>query len=155
MNGRVNIQNQFDFFDKIPVQTTASAYSCATKGLQEQTDLSKKFFSAENIITIQNAIISNIKQITNYIIPPQNEDIIKNIMWHYYLEFSAHSMNNIEDQINSLNKKILEHCIPGIIESIKADMKYRYDISHMHVPLTRSIATTKKGLISNEFKRFF
>ena len=97
----------------------------------------------------------NIKTITNYIIPPQNEDLIKNIMWHYYLEYSAHSLNNIDEQINSLNKKILEHCIPGIIESIKADMKYRYDISHMHVPLTRSIATTKKGLNSNEFKRFF
>ena len=156
MNGRVNIVNQFDLFDKIPTSVAATPYTDATKGILEESNLSNVFFSAENITEIQKAIIVNVKQLTNYIIPPQNSDIIKNIMWFYYLEFSAHKNNvSIEEQVKSLNKKVLEHSIPGIIESINADVKYRHDISHMHVPMERGIATSKKGLAANEFKTFF
>lgn len=155
MNGRVNIQNQFDLFDKIPVNLNESSYTQATKGLWEETDLSKRFFSKENISLIQHSMIANVKNITKIQIPPQNIDVVKNIMWYYYLDKSANMSNNIDEQINSLNKKILAHCIPGIVESIKSELKYRYDISHMHVPIPRSISTNKKGLNNNEFKRFF
>ena len=155
MNGRVNIQNQFDLFDKIPVNLNESSYTQATKGLWEETDLSKRFFSMENISVIQHSIITNIKEITKIQIPPQNIDVVKNIMWYYYLDKSANMSNNIDEQINSLNKKILAHCIPGVVASIKSELKYRYDISHMHVPIPRSISTNKKGLINNEFKNFF
>ena len=44
MNGRVNIRNQFDLFDKVPVEIQNSPYTQATKGILEETDLSKDFF---------------------------------------------------------------------------------------------------------------
>lgn len=155
MNGRINIQNQFDLFDKIPVEVKSTAYTNATRGIYEETDLSKTFFSAKNIITLQQAIIGNIKAMTDYTIPAQNEDTLKGVMWGVYMEYAAHIPNNIEKQIFSLNKKVLDQCIPGILEAIKADIKYRYDISHMHTPIAHSISTSNKGLKSNEFKTFF
>lgn len=155
MNGRINIQNQFDLFDKIPVEVTASAYTNATRGIHEETDLSNTFFSAKNIITLQQAIIGNIKAMSDYTIPAQNEDTLKSVMWGVYMEYAAHIPNNIDKQIVSLNKKVLDQCIPGILEAIKADIKYRYDISHMHTPIAHSISTTNKGLKTNEFKTFF
>lgn len=155
MNGRINIQNQFDLFDKIPLDVTATPYTNATRGMYEETDLSNTFFSAKNIIDLQNAIISNVKQLTEYNIPPQNEDTLKSVMWSVYMDFAAHIPNNIEEQIKSLNRKVLEQCIPGIVEAIKADIKYRYDISHMHTPIAHSISTSNKGLENNEFKTFF
>lgn len=154
-NGRVNINNQFELFDKIVPNVKPTSYSNATLGVFNPTTLSNKFFSSENIMVIQRAITDNVKQMTDYTIPPQNEDIIKNMMWNVYMEFCAHMPDKIEQQIKSLNQKVLEHCIPGIIESIKADIKYRYDISHMHVPMEHSVSTTNKGLRNNEFKHFF
>ena len=87
MNGRINIKNQFDLFDRIPVEVTATPYTNATRGIYEETDLSKTFFSSDNIINLQNAIIGNIKNITEYNIPPQNEDTLKNVMWGVYMDF--------------------------------------------------------------------
>jgi hypothetical protein len=155
MNGRINLNNQFELFDKIPVDTKPTSYSNATMGLYNPTTLSTKFFSAENIMALQQAITSNIKQMTDYTVPAQNEDIIKNMMWNVYMEHCAHMPDKIEQQIKSLNQKVMEQCIPGIIESIKADIKYRYDISHMHTPIAHSVSTTNKGLQNNEFKTFF
>ena len=155
MNGRINIQNQFDLFDKIPVDVTATPYTNATRGIYEETDLSITFFSAENIINLQKAIISNIKQMTDYTIPAQNEDTLKSVMWGAYMEFAAHIPNKVDEQIKSLNRNVLEQCIPGIVEAIKADIKYRYDISHMHTPIAHSVSTSNKGLQNNEFKTFF
>ena len=155
MNGRINIQNQFDLFDKIPAEVTATPYTNATRGIYEETDLSVTFFSAANIINLQKAIISNVKQMTDYAIPAQNEDTLKSVMWGVYMELAAHIPNKVEEQIKSLNRNVLEQCIPGIVEAIKADIKYRYDISHMHTPIARSICTSNKGLQNNEFKTFF
>lgn len=155
MNGRINIQNQFELFDKIPLDIKATPYTNATRGIYEETDMSKTFFSAENIITIQKGIISNIKEMTDYTIPAQNEDTIKTIMWNIYMEFACHNPTKIDDQIKALNRKVLEDCVPGIVEAIKSDIKYRYDISHMHTPIAHGISTTNKGLYNNEFKTFF
>ena len=155
MNGRINIQNQFELFDKIPLDIKATPYTNATRGIYEETDLSKTFFSTENIITIQKGIISNIKKLTDYTIPVQNEDTVKTIMWNIYMEFACHNPNKIEQQIKALNRKVLEECVPGIVEAVISDIKYRYDISHMHTPIARGISTTNKGLYNNEFKTFF
>ena len=155
MNGRINIQNQFDLFDKIPLEVTATPYSNATRGVYEETNLSVTFFSAENIINLQKAIISNVKQMTEYNIPAQNEDTLKSVMWGVYMDFAAHNPTKIEEQVKSLNRKVLEQCIPGIVEAIKADIIYRYDISHMHTPIAHSVSTSNKGLQNNEFKTFF
>tara|TARA_B110001469_G_C9337201_1_gene179094 strand:- start:45 stop:512 length:468 start_codon:yes stop_codon:yes gene_type:complete len=155
MNGRINIQNQFDLFDKIPVEVNATPYTNATRGVYEETDLSNSFFSADNISTLQQSIIGNIKAMSDYTIPTQNEHTLKSVMWGVYMEFAAHIPNNIKEQVISLNKKVLNECIPGILEAIKADIKYRYDISHMHTPIAHSISTTNKGLKTNEFKTFF
>ena len=155
MNGRINIENQFDLFDKIPVEVTATPYTNATRGIYEETELSNTFFSADNIIKIQQGIIGNIKSITDYKIPPQNEDTLKSVLWGVYMEFAAHIPNDVPKQIKALNNKVLEECIPGILEAIKADIKYRYDISHMHTPIAHSVSTSNKGLMNNEFKTFF
>jgi hypothetical protein len=155
MNGRINIQNQFDLFDKIPLEVTATPYTNATRGIYEETDLSTAFFSANNIIALQHAIIGSVKTMTDYTIPPQNENTLKSVMWGVYMEFAAHIPNNVEKQIKSLNKKVLEQCVPGILEAIKSDIKYRYDISHMHTPIAHSVSTSNKGLQNNEFKTFF
>jgi hypothetical protein len=155
MNGRINLNNQFELFDKIPLTTKPTSYTNATVGLYNENDLSRKFFSSKNIIAIQTAITTNIKQMTDYTVPPQNEELVKNMMWNVYMEFCAHMPDKIDEQIKSLNRKVLEQSIPSIVESIKADIKYRYDISHMHTPIAHSVSTTNKGLKNNEFKTFF
>tara|TARA_Y100000741_G_C18241917_1_gene553986 strand:- start:573 stop:1040 length:468 start_codon:yes stop_codon:yes gene_type:complete len=155
MNGRINIANQFDLFDKIPVEITATPYTNATRGIYEESDLSRSFFSKENISYLQRTMILNVKLLTDYTIPPQNEDTLKGAMWGVYMDFAAHIPNKIGYQIDALNKKVLEQCVPGILEAIKADIKYRYDISHMHTPIAHSISTSNKGLQNNEFKTFF
>ena len=65
-NGRINItqnlpdQNSFLMCDQIPVKSPLG-YTDALKGNLENTPLSKEFFSAKNINTIQNGIIHEAK----------------------------------------------------------------------------------------------
>jgi hypothetical protein len=148
-----NIKNQFELFDKIPTKNNTT-YN-VLKHEYESSKLSDNFFSDKNINVINNSIIQNVKSISNYDIPPQNKTTILHYMRNIYIEHSSNLLNDIDKQVISLNRKVLEKCIPSIIESIKANSKYQYDISHMHMPMERGVATSKKGLVSNEFKGFF
>jgi len=159
-NGRVNIKSPntsalFEMYDKIPANQCAT-FRNATEGLWNQTTLSKVFFSQENIQIIQNGIRAGIYKRSNgqYIIDPQDCDSLKIIMRSVFLQYSANQPFNISQQIEELNKIVLNYCIQQVYSEAQGYMKYVDDVSTLVVPIAHPIqsSNTDRQL---EFKGWF
>ena len=160
-NGRVNILNQttssvFNLYDKIPVDQKVTSYRNALTGnLEESSVLSTAFFSAENIIILQNSIIAGVFKNSKgrFKIGYQNEDTLKIIMRSVFLQHSSNLTNYITQQVEALNKLVTDYCIPQICGEANAYIKYKNDVSTLAVPLQRPISTYQNNTL--ETTHFF
>ena len=153
-NGRVNIlepvtSNVFNLYDRVPVDQKATSFRNALTGNFESNQLSQAFFSAKNIINLQNSIISGVYKNSNgrYEIGYQDEDTLKIIMRSIYLQHAANQKTNILNQINSLNKLVLDYCIPQLCGECDAYIKYKNDVSTLAVPLQRPVSTYSNNVL--------
>lgn len=144
-NGRVNIKSPntsdlFRMYDKIPANQCVT-FRNATEGLWNETPLSQVFFSRQNIQIIQNGIRAGVYHRSNgqYVIGPQDCDSIKIIMRSVFLQYSANQPTNITQQIEQLNKIVLNYCIQQIYSEAQGYMKYIDDASTLVVPIAHPV----------------
>jgi hypothetical protein len=144
-NGRVDIKspdtsNLFAMFDKIPANQCAT-FRNPTEGLWDETYLSKAFFSQENIQMLQNGIRSGVYERSNgqYLIAPQDCDSLKIIMRSVYLQYSANQPFNVTQQIEELNKIVLNYCIQQVYGEAQGYLKYIDDASTLVVPIAHPV----------------
>ena len=159
-NGRVNIleehsQDIFSLYDKIPINQKITSYNDAMTGNFENSNLSRAFFSAKNIIIIQNALMAGVYKASNgrFNIGYQNEDTLKIIMRSMFLQHSANLCTNITEQIVELNKLVVDYSVPKLCSEASAYIKYKNDVSTLAVPLNRPISTYNNNVL--ELKNFF
>ena len=160
LNGRVNIKSPntlelFKLYDKIPAHQ-CSTFRNPTEGLWNETLLSRVFFSRDNIQTIQNGIRAGVykKSKGQYVIGPQDCDSLKIIMRSIFLQYSANQPNNIQSQVEELNKMVLNYCIQQVYSEAQGYMKYINDVSTLAVPIAHPVMpdNTDRQL---EFKHWF
>jgi hypothetical protein len=144
-NGRIDIKTPntsdlFQMYDKIPANQCAT-FRNATEGLWTETTLSHIFFSQQNIQLLQNGIRSGVYHRSNgqYIIGPQDYDSLKIIMRSVYLQNSSNLPNHITEQIEQLNKMVLEYCIQQVYSEAQGYMKYISDVSTLAVPIAHPV----------------
>lgn len=144
-NGRVDIEtprtdNLFKMYDKIPVNQCAT-YRNPTEGLWDNTSLSTTFFSAKNMVIIQNAIRQGVYKRSNgqCLIGQQDCDTLKIIMRSVFLQHSANQPENIGRQVYELNKIVLDYCIPQVYSEAIGYFKYLQDASTMYTPMAPPI----------------
>jgi len=143
--GRVNIE---PFGRMKPLQKqTPTDYNDALKGINEETLLSKAYFSKENIQIIQNALRKGVYELSKgkFIIPEQNVDEIKKIMRTFFLENSRHLPHHIPQQIQELNNDVIEYCVPMIYNECIAHVHYLDEIRLPYTPMSRPVLSTTKG----------
>ena len=159
-NGRVNIKSPntsalFQMYDKIPANQCVT-FRNATEGLWNETPLSQAFFSRENIQMIQNGIRAGVYHRSNgqYVISPQDCDSLKIVMRSVFLQHSANQPFNIPQQIEELNKIVLNYCIQQVYSEAQGYMKYIDDASTLVVPIAHPVqaSNTDRQL---EFKSWF
>jgi len=142
-NGRVNIvqppsmEDQFKMMEKIQLDNKCVSYRGALDGIQENNLLSKLFFSAENMQIVQNGIKAGVYKKSNgkYILPNQNVDSLKIIMRSRYLEYASYDPQKITEEIERLNKLIVDYCVPLLYSESVSYEKYCEDQSTLVVPL--------------------
>jgi hypothetical protein len=144
-NGRVDIKNPdtnnlFALYDKIPANQCAT-FRNATEGLWDETQLSKLFFSQENIQILQNGIRAGVYHRSNgqYVIGPQDCDSLKIVMRSVYLQYAANQPNNITQQIEELNKIVLNYCVQQVYGEAQGYLKYIDDASTLVVPIAHPV----------------
>lgn len=147
-NGRINIcipktMDLFQMYDKIPVNQ-CSTFRNPTEGLWDNSKLSKAFFSAENITILQNGIRAEVYRKSNnqYLISDQDCDTLKIIMRSFFLQNATNQVNNISQQVNSLNQMVWDYCIPQVYSEAIGYHKYLMDASQMYTLIEPPILTS-------------
>ena len=138
-SGRINLKQENGtplYFQDMILNNDKSNYSNALKYTLEHSDLSKRYFSEENIRIVQLAIRNKVYEKTDYKykINNQDSDQLKMIMKSIYLQHSLNKNSDIVGQINNLNNKVIEYCVPNVYSELMSYMKYREDISTLPVP---------------------
>ena len=159
-NGRIdlltpNTNTLFSMTDKISIGRSADFREAMT-GNWTDTSLSSTFFSSKNIKILQNGIRIGVFQRSNgqYLIGEQNEDELKIIMRGVFLQNSLNLPNNIKEQVENLNKIVMNYAIPQIYGEAQGYMKYKYDVSTMAVPMEHPIMS-KSNNKQLELKKWF
>ena len=146
INGRVNIitpntSTLFSMQDRIPIDKRDTSFREAMTGNWYNTSLSDTFFSAQNIDFLQGAIRYGVYKRSNsqYVIGVQDPDILKIIMRSIFLQYSKNNAQDIKQQIEALNKLVLDYAIPQVYSSAQGYMKYKEDASTLVVPLSNPV----------------
>jgi hypothetical protein len=141
-NGRVNIIEppnpniRFEMAEKIAIETRTVSYREGAHGLEENV-LAQVFFSEKNMQIIQNGIRAGVFKMSNekFIISPQKVDTLKVIMRSVYLQYAQHYVDDITEQVEMLNKMVLDFAVPDTYNASMAYLKYCEDQSTLVVPM--------------------
>ena len=107
--------------------------------------VSRTFFSNDNMERIQRQIINNVYKQSQKQISKQSYQELQIIMKSIYLQYSRNLPNNIEEQVLTLNKHVVDECVSIIIPNVIQYNKYITEItSPIPVP-PRSINVSNKG----------
>ena len=145
-NGRINILGpnmdvRFTMSDRIPVNSTN--YSCrdAMTGNWYNTELSNAFFSGKNMQILQNGIRAGVYNKSNqqYVVGEQNLDELQIIMRGLFLQYAKNQPTGIAQQINDLNKIVLDYSVNQVWSEAEGYMKYKRDASTMWTPMKMPI----------------
>lgn len=122
----------------------------ATRGIVEQTLLSKVFFSNANMQIIQNAIRAEVYRLTDntYVIGEQSESQLEIVMRSIYLQFSYPGVDDITAEVKRLNGVVVKDVVPGVISEVLQYDGYLKDIKVrnkvMDLPKDSNIKGTKQ-----------
>uniref|UniRef100_A0A6C0LGU8 Minor capsid protein P8 central region domain-containing protein n=1 Tax=viral metagenome TaxID=1070528 RepID=A0A6C0LGU8_9ZZZZ len=160
-NGRIDIIqppssiDQFKLYDKSVMKSTP--YTDAVQGIYYDTVLSQNFFSAENIKILQNGIRAGVyeKSKEKFVIGEQDSDTLKVIMRSMFLQHSINSPSKVKEQIDDLNKIVLEYAIPKVYGEAIGYMNYCRDSSTIAIPLNYPVMSrsNEKQLEENPWIR--
>jgi hypothetical protein len=159
-NGRVNLLAQpkttdlFAMYDKIP-SNQPSTFREPTLGLWDDTQLSKLFFSKENVTILQNGIRYGVFRASKeqYTVDNQDVDALKIIMRSVFLQHSANMANNVTEQITELNNLVLQYSVKQVYGEAQGYIKYLEDASTMYTPIAPPMmsSTNDKQLFLKSF----
>lgn len=130
-----NMKIMFNMQENVNVKSTD--YSDAMIGNWTDSPLSLAFFSGENIDILQNGLRAGVYNMSNgkHIIERQNENELKIIMRSVFLQKSKNSPDGITQQIEVLNKNVLDYAVKQVYNGIVTYDHYRKDINTINMPI--------------------
>ncbi len=160
-NGRIDILNNnfntnvFKLYDRIPIESHTTEYREALNGQFEPNMVSTLYFSKENIKTIHHSIMYGVYKRSNqkYRIGYQNEDTLKIIMRSIFLQHSNNNPNNVKQQIEKLNDRVVKYCVEQIFNEAEGYIKFKSDVSNLAQPMDHPLSTYHTNNL--ELKKFF
>jgi hypothetical protein len=105
--------------------------------------LKETFFSKENIDIIQKQLINKVKEQSDgkYIIGYQKNEHLIQIMDDIFKTYN----NNVNEDINELNNKVVLFCLPYIFNQIVSHIKWQIDSNTPLIPLPLPETTSMAG----------
>lgn len=98
----------------------------SVRGIQEESILSKIFFSPENVDRVQRQIIGSVFKRTKgaYLIEKQFEPDLQVIMRSMFLQHARHVPDHISEQIRELNNLVVDDIVPNVISEVNGYIGY-------------------------------
>jgi hypothetical protein len=115
----------------------------------DATPLQRAFFSDANVAIIQNGIRFHVYERSSrrHIVGKQNEQELRIVMEAMFVQYALHQPTRIPEQIEDLNRRVVEAVVPKILTEVESYIKYLEDASNpltlMDRPLNVSSAGTK------------
>jgi Family of unknown function (DUF5761) len=120
----------------------------ALKGIQSESELSKLFFSDENIKRLQRKIRQEVfKRTTGQfrLDVDQSQMDLFIAMRGVYLTHARFLPGQIVRQVKRLNEKVIDEVTPGIMTNVKQDYGYLKEINKPLTPIPRPINVNNAG----------
>lgn len=121
---------------------------------QEETEITKTFFSNTNIDLIQLMIYNNIKHNYNYKIDKQPIENLLMVMRSMYILYGNPKNTDVKKEIIKLNEMVITKCTEIILSNILMYFKYVEDASTLPTPIERGQFESSKGDTNIEFTNF-
>lgn len=113
--------------------------------LFEKNNVNQCFFSKDNLNHIQNNIRYEVYNNTNFTIDRQSDRELSLIMRSMYLQYSSNNDSDIMNEINYLNKLVINYCVPKIITNLKQYIGYKKDLNTLYTPMDKPENTNLVG----------
>lgn len=125
------------------------------ESLMSGTCVSDLFFSDENREALHQGIRYGVyRQSANkYVIDRQDDRQLELVMRSLYLQYATNRPDGIVEQVQSLNARVLDYCVPQILREIEMYRYYINDIHNMPVPMERSVNASSAGTGHRELSR--
>jgi len=108
----------------------------SVKGILEETNLSRLFFSPQNIEAIQGMIRYYVYKLTDgQIVSNQSQDELFIVMRSILLQYGNFLSTNVVNEIKRLNSKIVNICAEKVSVELLQYGKYIIDLQQLPVPL--------------------
>jgi hypothetical protein len=120
-----------------------------------ENDLNTQFFSQENIDRLQREIQIAVKQMVNASIDRQSDTDLMLVMRSYYLQYARNNPREVLEELEELNKRVVNFCANRISVEVEAYRYYRKDILDFPPPIANPIDTHIYGTRTGELKSFF
>tara|TARA_B100000073_G_scaffold285776_1_gene247357 strand:- start:3574 stop:4110 length:537 start_codon:yes stop_codon:yes gene_type:complete len=119
-----DMKKLFSMYAQVPVDCSADIRP--TIGLYKNTPLQNTYYSNENVQIIQNGIRASVydKSKGQYIISPQDENVIRDVMYSVFEQTVRGVSSNIPSQINELNQIVIKYCTDTVFQNAQSYMKY-------------------------------
>ena len=137
-NGRMHdIDKMID--DSIIKQETIIIDTQSTdsvKGILEETNLSRLYFSPQNIQALQSMIRYYVYKLTDgQVVSKQSPDELFIVMRSVLLQYGNFVNTNVVQEIKRLNSKVVQICSDKVAQEVLQYGKYVSDLQNLPVPL--------------------
>lgn len=119
------------------------------------TPLNRLFFSQGNIDKLQSDIQMTVRQMVNANIDRQSDSDLMLVMRSYYLQYAQNNPANLQQELDELNKRVVNFCANRIAVEVEAYRFYRKDIMDFPAPIALPLDTHIYGTRTGELKSFF
>lgn len=120
-----------------------------------ETPLNRLFFSQGNIDTLHSEIQAVVLQMVNAHIDRQSESDLMMVMRSYYLQYAQNNPVRLQEELDDLNKRVVNFCSNRIAVEVEAYRYYRKDIMDFPAPIANPVDTQIYGTRTGELKSFF
>jgi len=123
----------------------------ALKGIQQNSELSKLFFSDENFKRVQKLLKKEVARRTSgefRLDTDQDQKDLFIVMRAVYLEHARTLPGQIVRQVKRLNEKVMDEVVPSMITEIKQYYGYLKDINKPIDPIDRPMNVSNAGRLS-------
>ena len=110
--------NPFQLFENLNVNNE-NKFDKLTGTLQE-SEVSKLYFSQENLDYLQSQIISRVYNKTNkkYGVGRQSDDELLIVMRSIYFQHCKNYNKDLDKQVNVLNEIVLDYCVDNVYSNL-------------------------------------
>jgi hypothetical protein len=121
------------------------------------TPLNTLFFGDVNMNNLQQQIHDAVLQMSNgeYSLKPQSEADLILIMRSYYLQYAQNNPDNVAQELDQLNQRVVAFASNRIMVEITAYNRYRKDILDFPEPIAHPMDMQIYGTRTGELKSFF